>query len=107
MARSFAKLLPIIKASELDQISAKSVTAAAAEVMTFSAGDSALEAQAESIGKRSATLLSACKKRDPGAAAIAAIKLADDLADIAYSWGSTERPLASIQSGTPPSARDN
>ena len=68
--------------------------------MALASGNESFEGQAASIGKRSATLLGAAKKGDEGAAAMAVIKLADEVADFAYGWVNSDRPLQAKDTGS-------
>ena len=57
--------------------------------------------EAQSIERRGRALLTARAKKDDGAAAVAATKLATEMTDLAYEWTATEKPLAEITDGTP------
>jgi len=98
----FAALLPLVKEEKLDRIEEKSIQLAVDNLVALASGNESFEGQAASIGKRSATLLGACKKGDEGGAALAVVKLATELADFAFGWASSDRPLKAIDTGSIP-----
>ena len=105
---SFDSYIAVAKAvsdSQTNKVSASAVTAAGAELkrVVATSGQEGYVAEAESIDTRGQALLAACKKSDPGPAAVVMTKLVGELTDLAYEWSATEKPLEEIVSGAPPS----
>ena len=103
---SFDSYIAVAKAvsdSQTNKVAASAVTAAGAELkrVVATSGKEGYVAEAESIDKRGQALLAACKKSDPGPAAVVMTKLVGELTDLAYEWSATEKPLAEIVSGAP------
>jgi len=100
---SYVAVAKVVATSQTDKVSASTVTAAGAELkrVVEASGQEGYVAEAASIDKRGQTLLAACKKSDPGPAAVATTKLVVELTDLAYEWTATQKPLAEIASGAP------
>jgi len=99
---SFTKAVKAVKDSALDNVDSASLTAASSQLAAIATGSERFEGQAASIDKRGSSLLAAIKKRDAGAAAGAAIKLTDELADFGFAWANSERPLQVKTEGSIP-----
>eukprot|EP00964_Phaeocystis_antarctica_P056520 scaffold33334_cov86-Phaeocystis_antarctica.AAC.1 len=82
-------------------VSASAVTAAGAELkrVVATSGQDGYVAEAASIDKKGQALLAACKKSDPGPAAVVTTKLVGELTDLAYEWTATQKPLAELNIG--------
>ena len=102
---SYIAVAKSISDSQIDKVSASTVTAAGAELkrVVATSGQESYVAEAASIDKRGQALLAACKKSDPGPAAVVTTKLVGELTDLAYEWTATQKPLAEITSGAPSS----
>ena len=102
---SYIAVARAVSDSQTSKVSASTVTAAGAELkrIVATSGQAGYVAESESIDKRGQALLAACKKSDPGPAAVVTTKLLGELTDLAYEWTATEKPLAEITSGAPSS----
>ena len=102
---SYIAVAKSISDSQIDKVSASTVTAAGAELkrVVATSGQEGYVAEAASIDKKGQALLAACKKSDPGPAAVVTTKLVGELTDLAYEWTATQKPLAEITSGAPSS----
>ena len=94
----------LISASQPDKVSAPKLQAASSDLtrVVAATGRESYQTEAASIEKRTRTLMASCAKKDVGAAAVTSTKLAVELTDLAYEWAATEKPLAEITGGAPP-----
>jgi len=89
--------------SQIQAISTSKIQSTGDELLRVAAssGKESYGMEARSIEKSGNALVAACAKKDVGAAAKTATKLATEMTDLAYEWTATEKPLAEITGGTP------
>lgn len=93
--------LPKVRNSQLDAIDTSKISVATQSLLGLATDDSSLEEQAKSMVKLGSNLIKAVEKGDEGAAAMAAIALANELTEYAYEYGGKERPLPPLRAGQP------